>query len=158
MSTLIPTSAQGLIVSATPLKVIELPVQRPEPEPVLRYREAARFAEPAPRSASPLDLSPVDASPSALDWLSQPLSGRGLAWTIDTLAVVAGLLLSTLVFLAITREAPPWPLAMTGAAALLVAVMYWGFFYLFGGCSLGERLARLAGANDDDEDDGARFR
>jgi PilZ domain-containing protein len=158
----------GLIVSATPLKVIELPMRRPAPEPVLSYREVPHFADPSFIEPSPIDSSPfdrtsvdssrIDLSPTALDWLSQPLSGRGLAWTIDTLAVVSGLLLCTLVFLSVTGEAPPWPLAMTGGAALLVAVMYWGFFKMFGGCSLGERLARLAGCDEAGEEDSARFR
>ncbi len=77
----------GLMVSAAPLKVIELPL-RPDPfQPVYAHDETAL--------------------PSAqLDWLSQPLSGRSLVWTINTLVVVAALLLFGLVFLAVTREPP----------------------------------------------------
>lgn len=160
-----PDEDDGLIVSATALKVIELPMRRPEPqpEPILSYRNAPHFSDPSLIDASPFDRSSIepsliDSSPAALDWLSQPLSGRGLAWTINTLAVVAALLLCTLVFLSITREAPPWPLTMTAGAALLVAVMYWGFFKMFGGCSLGERLARMAGGDEADEEHGTRFR
>lgn len=132
----------GLIVSPKPLKVIELPTQ---PGP----RESVLEARTTPRQAS-----------IPLDWLSQPLSARGLAWTVDMLAVVAGLLLFALVFLAVTGEAPRWPLAMIGGATFLVAAMYWGFFQMFGGASLGSRLARLAEGNreDDREAVGARFR
>ena len=131
----------GLIVSPKPLKVIELP------------------AQPGPRESvlEACDSSPQSSAP--LDWLSQPLSGRGLAWTVNTLAVVAGLLLFALVFLAVTGEAPRYPMAMIGAATFLVAAMYWGFFQMFGGASLGARLARLAEMTreDDGEAMGPRF-
>lgn len=79
-----------------------------------------------------------------LDWLSQPLSPRALAWTIDVLMVTAALFMFALVFLSVTREAPPWPFAMATGGAILVALVYWGFFRVFGGGSLGKRLARLA--------------
>ena len=126
----------GLMISAAPLKVIELPAPREKPEPALD-----RASETVANDSS------------ELDWLSQPLSGRGLAWTVNTLVVAAALLLFVLVFLSVTREAPRWPLAMTGGAALFVAGMYWGFFQLFGGGSLGERLARMSGSNDEDEEE-----
>ncbi|HET6175388.1 MAG TPA: PilZ domain-containing protein [Candidatus Sulfotelmatobacter sp.] len=127
----------GLIVSATPLKVIELD-SRPQ---------VARTV-----------LTDADASENSgveLDWLSQPLSGRNLAWTVNTLVVVAALLMFAFVFLTVTREAPKWPLALSGGAAVFVAALYWGFFKMFGGSSLGARLARLAGS-EIDEDEEAR--
>ena len=125
----------GLVVSAAPLKVIELPV----------------------RETVPAETAPHDSF--ELDWLSQPLSARGLAWTVNTLTVFAGLLLFVLVFLAVNREAPPWPFEMMGGAAVFVGLMYWGFFSLFGGGSLGRRMARMAGADDGQDEDGdARFR
>lgn len=128
----------GLILSAAPRKVIELPVRSEEAEPV---------AEAEPGS-------------SQLDWLSQPLSGRSLAWTVNVLVVFAALLLFVLVFLSVTREAPRWPLEMMAGAALLVAAMYWGFFQVFGGGSLGQRLARMAGSTGEGEEENrdARFR
>jgi hypothetical protein len=96
------------------------------------------------------------------EWLSRPLSGRSLAWTIDSLIVVAGLLLFSLVFLSVTNELPRWPLSLEAAlgTAIFVAVFYLGFFHLFAGASLGARLARLAGSNIEDEEgrDAARFR
>lgn len=142
-----PEQADGLMVSAAPLKVIELPV-RPDPLPSMHAYDDADGGATDPQAST------------QLDWLSQPLSGRSLTWTIDTLVVVAALLLFVLVFLSITREPPRWPLAMLGGAAVVVAVLYWGFFQLFGGLSPGARLARLAGSDleDDGEAADARFR
>lgn len=133
----------GLLVSAAPVKVIELPGRR---EPIM-----PSFA---PRQAV------AEAEPTALDWLSQPLSGRGLVWTIHTLVVLAGLLLFALVFLSINRETTPWPLSMAVGAIVVVAGLYWIFFHLFGGTSLGTRLARLAGypTNEEEQEKAARFR
>jgi len=123
----------GLMVSAFPLKVIELPARAD--------------------AASHVDLR-VDTGEFAteLDWLSQPLSGRGLIWTINSLVIVAALLLFALVFLSVTGEAPAWPGAMVSGAAILVAALYWGFFQLFGGTSPGARLARLVGRDVEDEE------
>jgi hypothetical protein len=129
----------GLLISPAPLKTIELPT-RQDPVMVLMDEAARAVGEQA----------------SAWDWLSQPLSARGLAWAVNTLVVVAALLLFTLVFLSVTHEAPGWPL-LAGACA--VGAMYWAFFRMFGGSSLGARLARLAGSDDSDEEErDARFR
>lgn len=128
----------GLIVSSSPLRVIELP----------------HFQEPALRNFAH-DVADDDSVP--LDWLTEPLSASGLTWIINALVVLASLLLFALVFLSVTHEAPPWPVFMAGL--FFVPAMYWGFFQMFGGSSLGSRLARLAGdAGDDDEAAGARFR
>jgi hypothetical protein len=134
----------GLMVSATAVKVIELPAILPSLEPA----EARADRRESAAAAS-----------SEWDWLSQPLSGRGLIWTINTLVVVAGLFLFALVFLSITGEPPKWPLATAGAVAVFVAALYWGFFRVFGGASPGARLARLAGWDfEDDKAADARFR
>jgi PilZ domain len=123
----------GLMVSALPLKVIELPMRAD--------------------AASQADLrADSDEVATELDWLSQPLSGRGLIWTINTLVIVAALLLFALVFLSVTGEPPRWPLAMASGAAILVAALYGGFFQLFGGISPGARLARLVGRDVEDEE------
>jgi hypothetical protein len=116
----------GLIISPSPVKVIELPM-RPDPS--------------APAVRQNTERSPV--VPGGLDWLSQPLSRRGVVWLVNSLTVVAALLLFALVFLSVTREAPKWPAAMAVGAAVAVATLYWGFFRLFGGISPGARLARL---------------
>ncbi len=133
----------GLIVSPAPVKVIELPVQT----------DAALVDDAISATRRPMPEPEVE-------WLSQPLSGRGLAWTVNTLVVIAALLLFALVFLSVTRETPRWPLTMVTVAAIAVAGLYWGFFKTFGGPSFGKRLARLAGAEleEDGEDDTARFR
>jgi hypothetical protein len=130
----------GLIISAAPVNVIELPMRK--------------TASPLDQDSG-LEIAAGDSLP--LDWLSQPLSGRGLEWTINALVVFAALLLFVLVFLSVNREAPRWPFAMIAGAALLVGAMYWGFFHLFGGRNFGQRLARLANG-DEEEDPDARFR
>jgi hypothetical protein len=126
----------GLMVSAAPVKIIELPVRL---QPSGYEREL-----------------PENAAAAELDWLSQPLSGRNLIWTINALVMAAALLLFALVFLSVTHEAPPRPFAMTGVGAASVAALYWGFFQWFGGESPGARLARLAGLEGDMEEN--RFR
>jgi PilZ domain len=124
----------GLMISPASQKVIELP-------------------------ATHEDASDPIADDSHLDWLSQPLSANTLAWTVNVLVVFAALLLFVLVFLSVNREAPPWPLTTTAGAAVLVGLMYWGFFEIFGGGNFGQRLARLAGLDRDQvEDEDARFR
>lgn len=138
-----PQEDDGLIVSETPVKVIELPMHREAPEPVVRQEDVVAIPE----------------SPTVeLTWLTQPLSGRTLAWTVDALVVMASLLLFTLVFLSVTREAPPWPLATVAGAALMMAGMYWGFFRVVGGGSLGAKLARIAEADAEGNGPETRFR
>lgn len=138
----IAAEEDGLLMSPAPLRVIELathPESLEAPTPQLR-RE-------------------IQIVPDQLDWLSQPLSSRGLAWTINTLAVTAGLLIAMLVFLSVTGQPPRWPIAMTGGAVCIVAMMYWGFFQIFGGASLGTRLARMAASEEIEEEElESRFR
>lgn len=133
----------GLVISPAPSNVIALPA-RPE------FAESADAAETTVRSSKRVEL----------DWLSRPLSGRSLAWTINTLVVVAATMLCVLVFLSVTREPPKWPLALACGTAVFVAGSYWGFFWLFGGGTLGSRLSRLAAhdSEKDKEDRDARFR
>jgi hypothetical protein len=158
----------GLMVSATPLKVIELPV-RPDPlPPEGAFDEAAETAacdlpqdwlpEEQLQEKDSLENARLEERSRELDWLSRPLSGRGLVWTINILVTLAALLLVVLVFLSVTGEPPRWPLAMMSGAAVCVAGLYWGFFHLFGGASPGARLARLVGPDSEPEELGARFR
>ena len=146
------TESDGLLVSPGAVKVIELPV-RPEPLVV---------ETPVETKKAPLaNAAALPGEHTELDWLSQPLSSRGLAWTVNVLAVAASLLLFALVFLAVTRELPRWPLVVAAGAAICVTALYWGFFKLFGGSSPGARLARLAGYDVHEEGKGAeaaRFR
>ena len=128
----------GLLVSPTPVTVIDLPA----------------VSEPTNRNLTAEFASTHDTA--ALDWLSQPLSGAVLIWAVNGLALLAGLLLFALVFLSVTHEPPTWRVIL--AAATLVPGMYWGFFHLFGGCTLGKRLARLMDNDDEEEAAGARFR
>jgi hypothetical protein len=133
----------GLMVSADAVQIIEMPASPDLPGYDLPSRQRAH-----------------ELRTSKLDWLFQPLSGRGLIWTVNTLVVVAALLLFALVFLSITGEPPHWPLATASAAAIFVAGLYWGFFRLFGGVSPGARLARMAGLDleEGEEATDARFR
>jgi len=117
----------GLLISGTPAKVIRLPL-RLEPAPLVRD---AVFPLPPEEIIN-------------LDWLSQPLSPRAIAHLIDVLSVVAAFLLFTVVFLSVIRETPPAPFAMAAGGLALMTIIYWGFFWVFGGESLGSRLARRA--------------
>lgn len=133
----------GLLVSATPVKVIELPMHREPPETVISEEDVVAIPQP-----------PSD----QLGWLVRPLTGRTLAWAVDGLVVVASLLLFMLVFLSVTREAPPWPLASVAGAALMMAGMYRLFFRLFAGGSLGAKLARIAETDSERNGPETRFR
>ncbi len=128
-----------LMVSAAPVQVIEMPAgaDLPSLQAVSEHFGASR-----------------------LDWLFQPLSGRGLVWTVNALVIVAALLLFALIFLSITGEPPRWPFTTASAAAIFVAALYWGFFRLFGGLTPGARLARMAGLDLEEKEEGAdaRFR
>ena len=88
---------------------------------------------------------------------SPAAASRGLS---ARFVVLASMLLFTLVFLSVNGEAPRWPFAVAAGAAGLVTGLYWMFFRVLGGCSLGARLSRLA-ENDTEENEevkAARFR
>jgi hypothetical protein len=134
----------GLFVSAAPVNVIQLPL-RPEAAATASLRgnggEASSEQE------------------AELDWLSRPLSGRGLAWTVNTLAVLAAVLLFALIVLFVIGEPPKWPVALAVGAAVLMGALYWGFFRVFGGGSLGARLVRLRDSSrEEGEERDPRFR
>ena len=101
-------------------------------------------------------------SDAQLNWLSRPISGQTLAWLVDSLVMIAGLLLFALIFLSITHELPPWPLAAgaISSGAVLVGGAYWGLFALFGGASLGARLTGSASVfkQEEEPDEARRFR
>src|SRR5258708_21965332 len=146
----VPEEEDGLTLSAAPHPAIRLEPSFGEPD----------NAAPNLREKAPPEL--VDGQNEELNWLSRPLSGRYLAWLVDGLVVTAALLLFALIFLSITHELPPWPLAVGGAsaAAVLVAATYRTMFAVFGGLSLGDRLARAASSLEEEEENesGDRFR
>ena len=91
-----------------------------------------------------------------VNWLSRPLSPKSVAWAVDSLLVLAALLLFILIFLSIAHELPSWQMTvgavLTVGAFILLA--YRGLFGAFGGGTLGDRLTRAAarppgGRNDD---------
>lgn len=88
------------------------------------------------------------------NWLSRPLSGRTLAWFVDSLVMTAGMLLFALIFLSIAHELPPWPLTLgtASAAAVFVAATYWTLLVMFGGPSVGARLAQAASAPEEEKE------
>jgi PilZ domain len=136
----------GLVISPTEVKVIELATEAEAPERHYVSRD-------------PLE---EEAVPPALesDWLSRRLSGRGLALLVNAMVMVAAVLLSALIFLSVTGETPRWPAAMSAGAVTVVAALYWGFFKLFGNESPGARLVRLAGFDSQlkEEEQDTRFR
>jgi hypothetical protein len=151
--------SDGLIVSAVPRPVIQL------------GSAADRTFEPkleqvrTPTAEYPVIFNPErsrDASEESQGWFSQPLSGRTVRLLVDSLVVIAGLLLFSLVFLATARELPRWSVTMGSLvlAGVFVTTAYWTLFALFGESSLGERVARLAtrDLHDPTEGAGPRFR
>jgi hypothetical protein len=140
----------GLIVSAAPRPAIRI-----EPD-------QARNEEQVPAQRREQNLAGAACqSDTKLNWLSRPVSGQTLAWVVDSLVMIAGLLLFAFIFLSITHELPPWPLTVGAAssAAVLIAATYWAVFAVFGGASLGARLADATSAFTQEEDEeAARFR
>ena len=107
-------------------------------------------------------LDSFDESYAKLGRPSRPISAKSLAWLVDSLVMTAALLLFALTFLSIARELPEWPVTLGAvvAAAAFVAGAYWSLFAIFGGPSLGTRLAQATSEPDQDrERDGEdRFR
>ena len=151
--------SDGLIVSALPRPVIQLGSKADAT--FERKLEQVRI----PTAERPAIFDPEgirDASDQSQDWFSQPLSGRTVALLVDSLVVIAGLLLFSLVFLATARELPPWSVTIgsLALAGVFVTTAYWTLLSLFGESSLGECVARLAtrDLNDPTEGAGPRFR
>jgi hypothetical protein len=110
----------------------------------------------APRAAILLEPGFTDLAgdPYAqLNCLSRPLSGRTLSWLVDSLVVTAAVLMFALIFLSIAHELPPWPLTLGAAsvAAVFVAAAYRVVFAIFGGPSLGARLAQAVSGVEEGE-------
>ncbi len=142
----------GLTVSAACRPAIRV-------EPQYAARDEAMF--PAQHREQNLTEEPAQAD-EQLNWLSRPISGQTLAWLVDSLVMIAGLLLFALIFLSITHELPPWPLAAgaISSGAVLVGAAYWGLFAVFGGASLGARLAGSASVfkQEEESEEARRFR
>jgi hypothetical protein len=143
--------SDGLTLSPTPRPAIRL-------EPDFNRRDEARVLLLQGKKVS----AQAYEAQAQLSWLSQPISARTLAWLVDSLVVIAALLLFAVIFLSIAHELPEWPLTLGAAlaAAAFVAAAYWTLFEVFGGPSLGVRLAQAtSGFEEKEESDGAaRFR
>jgi len=130
------------------------------PRPAIRLKRIAEELE-VPHHYTEAGLPALErALPAQTDWLARRLSGSNLAWLVDGLVVVAGLLLFGLIFLSIAHELPQWPLLPGAAsiAAVFVGAGYWTLFTIFGGASLGARVARAAAADLDEQEGAGRFR
>jgi hypothetical protein len=138
----------------------------PSPRPAIRLQTASARREDAPLLQHYREEDLLDEADNrhAQSWLSQPLSGRTLAWLVDSLIVIAGLLLFALIFLSIAHELPPWSVTLgtIAAAAAFMVVAYWAVFSVFGARSLGTRLAqaasRLQEENEEEVEDAFRIR
>src|ERR1700683_2164563 len=156
----------GLTVSAAPPPAIRLDADMAGLNEGLLHPHLHPDIHPHIHEQSADDLVGHLADPAVepyaqLNWLSRPLSVRMLSWLVDGLVVTAGVLLFTLIFLSIAHELPPWPLALGTAFATagFVATAYWGVFCVFGGSSLGVRLAHAASSIQEDEsEDAVRIR
>lgn len=137
----------GLTLSASPNSPIRL-----DPMAIGRHEISAlnrlRHEDIEEEFASPPN------SDAQLNWLSRPLSGRTLAWIVDSLVMFAGLLLFALIFLSVAHELPQWRLTVCAALAATVFVVaaYRTVFAVFGEASLGARLAHTASGREGNEE------
>jgi hypothetical protein len=142
----------GLTLSANARPPIRL-------EPVFIPQHEARVL--APQREDDFD-DPSRETFAQSNWLFLSISARTLAWLVDGLVVIAALLLFGVIFLSITHELPQWPLTLGAvvAAAAFVVGAYWTLFAVFGGPSLGARLARATADPErrDERDAADRFR
>ena len=132
------------------------------PHPVIQLEHRVSGVNEARVPLMEMEEESFEETYAGLNWLSRPISAKSLAWLVDSLVVVAGLLLFALTFLSIARELPEWPVTLgaVAAAAAFVAVAYWSMFAVFGGPSLGARLAQATSGLDHDDETGEedRFR
>lgn len=121
--------ADGLILSATARPPIQLQPTPPAPHESLSARSHNRDSSP-------------EVSPSQVSHRAHP--ARTLAWAVDSLAILAALLLFAVIFLSIAHEVPQWQLSLILflLATPFFAGAYWTLFALFGGPSLGVRVAQ----------------
>jgi PilZ domain len=134
----------------------------PGPRPVIRLegRSSPEIDARTGIDAPIPQQDEVEGLPDELP-LSRSLSGRTLAWLVDSLIVVAGLCLFILVFLSIARELPQWRLTLGAAlvAATFIVAAYRMISIAFGGVSLGARLAQAASESPEKEENATnRFR
>jgi hypothetical protein len=137
----------GMVVSAPPRPSIRLEEEIIAGEgTVLQHRDE----NPAGLAYAP------DAE---LNWLSRPLSPTTLAWMVDSLIVIAALLLFALIFLSVAHELPRWQLTLSAAlgTAIFIAATYRILFSVFGGPSLGTRLVQAL-SDSEAEESSPRFR
>jgi hypothetical protein len=142
----------GLTVSAAPRPAIRLDAAVPNVS-------ALNPSVLSQRCGQDLAAHLADEPYPQLNWLSQPLSGESLAWLVDSLVVIAAVLMFALIFLSVAHELPPWPITLGTVAVVFVAAVYWGIFAVCGGPSLGSRLAQvMSRAEEEESEDVVRIR
>lgn len=146
----------GLTLSASPNPPIRL-------APVAALRGEVSTASPVYAEDFEEDLAGLtDDSDVQWNWFPRMFSGRRLAWIIDALVMLAGLLLFAFIFLSVAHELPQWPLTLYAAAAATVFVVatYRILFAVFGRASLGTCLAQAASGFEEKEkgEESGRFR
>jgi hypothetical protein len=138
----------GLTVSAAPRPAIRLQASVPN---------VSVLKAPVLKEHGGEDLA--DEFYTRPNWLSQPLSGQSLAWLVDSLVVIAAVLMFALIFLSVANELPPWPITLGTVAVVFVGAIYWGVFAVFGGSSLGVRLAQaISRVEEEESEDTVRIR
>jgi hypothetical protein len=137
----------GLTLSPTPNPPIRL-----EPMAAQGNETSVPYQHPEEDIEESL-AEPAGNSNTQLNWLSRPLSGRTLARMVDSLVIFAGMLLFALTFLSVAHELPQWPLTACAAlvAGIFVIAAYRIVFAVFGGASLGARLAQAGSGMEREE-------
>ncbi|MHB8216563.1 MAG: PilZ domain-containing protein [Candidatus Sulfotelmatobacter sp.] len=133
----------------------------PRPRAAIRLEPVVISKNEEPALPQPEEDDSVERAFEAnaqLSWLSRPISTRTIAWLVDGLVVTAALLMFAVIFLSIAHELPQRPLTLGAslAAAVFVAAAYWTLFAIFGGPSLGTRLAQAATGFEEKKDGDGR--
>jgi Tfp pilus assembly protein PilZ len=132
----------------------------------LLFSPGSRPAIKLEPKANPARLSEACGQPRLLHlpWFPFPISAPALSLLVDGLILLSSVLLFALICMAMVRNVPAWPLALTmGVAVTAVFAMLYRFLFLFWmGSTPGDWLANLSGdAFDGIEipaDDRPRFR
>ena len=137
------------------------------PRPSIRLEPQASSVPPFPDLQIVDRAEPMEAAEAedTLDffWSPVPISSHGLSWFVDGLVLLCAILLFSVVSLSMTNVFPTWPLGLALVAGIVgvFAALYWFLFVVWIGATPGERLARLAGSNQKDdqrEEELPRFR
>ena len=105
-------------------------------------RAAIRLAPPTGRFRGPKSAA------LEFPWCPFPVSPETFSGLVDGLILFSAALLFSVTSLAITQVLPSWPLAValvSGVTGVFIA-LYWFLFSFWSGITPGQRLAKIAGA------------